>query len=332
VKLEDDKEEAPSGPTDNEEQEIEELEKKVLAINTMGLSKLEPADFEKDDDTNHHIDWITSASNVRAWNYTLPQSTRQKCRMTAGRIIPAIATTTASITGFIFLEMYKLIKGETNIDAYRWNSINLANNATVVEKVPDPIRKRSGKQEIMVEEKKNKISKKIITAVAIPNKHTCYDFINIKGRADTTIADFVKDFPKIFKGCVPTMLLAAASKKGGFIWDDSMGKKPNTRGEQMQIKVRTMKLKKFKAAGDEAGAATVQALIEESKAKIEQRTKKAEMEKSIINGKLVDRYYAIYGPNYDPNQTFILLDAAVTHPDHAGVDAVLIPKIRFYIK
>jgi ubiquitin-activating enzyme E1 len=28
-----------------------------------------PAEFEKDDDTNHHMDFITAASNLRALNY-----------------------------------------------------------------------------------------------------------------------------------------------------------------------------------------------------------------------------------------------------------------------
>ena len=31
-------------------------------------------DFEKDDDTNHHMDFVTAASNIRATNYDIPWS------------------------------------------------------------------------------------------------------------------------------------------------------------------------------------------------------------------------------------------------------------------
>lgn len=31
--------------------------------------RMVPAEFEKDDDTNHHMDFITAASNLRALNY-----------------------------------------------------------------------------------------------------------------------------------------------------------------------------------------------------------------------------------------------------------------------
>lgn len=37
----------------------------------MDVSKLrfEPADFEKDQDLNFHIDFVAAASNMRSWNY-----------------------------------------------------------------------------------------------------------------------------------------------------------------------------------------------------------------------------------------------------------------------
>jgi ubiquitin-activating enzyme E1 len=84
------------------------------------------AEFEKDDDTNYHIDFIHAAANLRARNYKIHESTHQKTKMIAGKIIPAIATTTAMITGCVSAEMYKFALGLNNIEAFKNGFINLA--------------------------------------------------------------------------------------------------------------------------------------------------------------------------------------------------------------
>lgn len=90
------------------------------------IKKMTPQEFEKDDDTNFHIDFVTAASNLRAMNYGIKPVTRHKTKGIAGKIIPALATTTSVVAGLVTLELYKLIRGFDDIESYSNSFINLA--------------------------------------------------------------------------------------------------------------------------------------------------------------------------------------------------------------
>jgi len=62
-----------------------------------------PVVFEKDDDTNFHINLIFAASNLRASIYNIARPDRATTKLIAGKIIPAIATTTSVVAGLVNL-------------------------------------------------------------------------------------------------------------------------------------------------------------------------------------------------------------------------------------
>ena len=88
--------------------DVREYLKQLPAPSSLAGYRLNPVEFEKDDDTNFHIDFITAASNLRAMNYSITPADRHTTKQIAGKIIPAIATTTSLVTGLVCLELYKV--------------------------------------------------------------------------------------------------------------------------------------------------------------------------------------------------------------------------------
>jgi len=90
---------AGGGGQNVDEDRVSQLMAELPSIQQLAGLKMKPLDFEKDDDANLHMDFIVASSNLRAENYDIPPADRHKSKLIAGKIIPAIATTTSVVSG-----------------------------------------------------------------------------------------------------------------------------------------------------------------------------------------------------------------------------------------
>mmetsp|Transcript_73462 Transcript_73462/g.198656 ORF Transcript_73462/g.198656 Transcript_73462/m.198656 type:complete len:1053 (-) Transcript_73462:152-3310(-) len=192
---------------------IEKLKGELYGVDPSGLQELQVHDFEKDDDTNFHVDFLTVGTNMRAANYDIKQSERAHVKVTAGRIIPALATTTAMICGLVDVEFLKLVKGlrkeKDPLDKFYNANINLATGSTAMNVFrPEPAVKLQTK------------------LTALP-EYTTWDKVDIEG--DIPLKDLVAKLQTKY-GCTVKRLFPIGNDKVA-LYEDVQVEKLNWRIE-----------------------------------------------------------------------------------------------------
>lgn len=170
-----------------EEETVKELMKELDNLaQSCTNTKASPLEFEKDDDQNFHIDFIAAASNLRASNYSIPLEDKMKVKLVAGKIIPAISTTTSAVTGLSLVELFKVLQGK-EVSTLRNGMIDLGTNNYVLFERDPPRKSRSHVESTYIPEQDYTYRRKVI---CVPEGFTKYDFIPITITPATTVKEF----------------------------------------------------------------------------------------------------------------------------------------------
>ena len=159
-----------------QKENLEEIKKKANQIIFPDYSiisnyfKIE--EFEKDNDSNGHVEFLYAAANLRANNFKIKGCDIHKVKMISGKILPAIATTTSSIVGLVSLQLYSL-KQTLDINFLRDCNINFIFNNYMFN------------SPVACEYEKNEENIKFI-----PHNFTVWDFLEIN--KSMTIRQFIQ--------------------------------------------------------------------------------------------------------------------------------------------
>ena len=132
--------------------------------------KLNEMEFEKDNLTNNHIEFIQACSNLRARNYNITEENKNKILMITGKIIPSVPTSTSSIVGYLCLQMINLLYSNDIKNVIKNAYFNLGLN------IFDLIKQE--KMEEIEEEKKNEEKEDKYPKIEIKGSKTCKEFLD----------------------------------------------------------------------------------------------------------------------------------------------------------
>lgn len=127
---------------EDDETVIENLSRDLLEFNINSgehAKPLNPIEFEKDDPTNWHIEFVAAVANLRARNYKINEVSKFKVKLIAGKIIPALATTTAMVVGAVGVEILKFLLNKP-LDKMKNSFMNLALPLWIFSEPEPPIK------------------------------------------------------------------------------------------------------------------------------------------------------------------------------------------------
>ena len=205
---------------------FEELKK--LDKSKVDANKINAEEFEKDHDENGHIDFIHSSANLRARNYEIVECDRPTTKITAGKIIPTIMTTTATVAGQVAMQLYTLI--HTHENKYLRNLFfNLATNYYLFQEPYPPIL-----NEDKTDEEEGGPLK------CIPNKFTIWDRLEMKG--PKTCQEFFDEMSQKY-GIKIDMLIANGEIIMSSLDEESFEKNKNKKIEDLYLSMAKVKPK-----------------------------------------------------------------------------------------
>lgn len=119
------------------EEKIKEIKKEIekyLSENKKEIN-YSPIQYDKDTTDVNIINYVSYTSNLRAKNYNIENLEKVKIKIIAGKIMPALITSTSSIAGLLALQLYVLSQN-TNCKTFRTGIMDLSDN-TLALAVPD---------------------------------------------------------------------------------------------------------------------------------------------------------------------------------------------------
>ena len=161
-------------------EKIKEEAYKIKLPNFIDISNIfKIEEFEKDDNSNGHVEFLYAASNLRATNFRIENCDIYKVKTISGKITPAIATTTAGIVGLVSLQLYTMMQKD-DIKYLRDCNINLTyNNYNFTCPIPcEYIKDNNNSDNIKY----------------IPEKFTVWDYLEIN--ESMTIKEFIQYMKK----------------------------------------------------------------------------------------------------------------------------------------
>eukprot|EP00301_Raphidiophrys_heterophryoidea_P018867 c3861_g1_i1.p1 GENE.c3861_g1_i1~~c3861_g1_i1.p1 ORF type:complete len:1093 (+),score=347.74 c3861_g1_i1:56-3280(+) len=186
------------------------------------VERIRREEFEKDNDLNFHMDFISAVGNLRARSYQIGEVEKFRAKLIAGRIIPAIATTTALATGLVCLEFLKLVQNK-NLEAFRNSFVNLALPLFAMSE-PMPPRKVISRTVKRIPDPLNHPEYEEIEEItAYPEGHTVWDKLDIKGTRDMTLNQIKDYFATEHHITMTSFVVHSTEGKGVMVYHSFMG-------------------------------------------------------------------------------------------------------------